>query len=73
MKTKNLLGIIAFVAIFTLGSCSKDNNSSDTSLTSADAVAANKMDKASNDISDVVEDVYFQQNPSSAGKMRLHL
>ncbi|MFZ4672070.1 MAG: hypothetical protein ACOYLT_08665 [Flavobacterium sp.] len=68
MKTKNLLGIIAFVAIFTLGSCSKDNNSSDTSLTSADAVAANKMDKASNDISDVVEDVYFQQNPSSAGK-----
>lgn len=68
MKTKNLLGIIAFVAIFTLGSCSKDNNSSDTSLTSADAVAANKMDKASNDISDVIEDVYSQQNPSSAGK-----
>jgi hypothetical protein len=68
MKTKNLLGIIAFVAIFTLGSCSKDNNSSDTSLTTADAVAANKMDKASNDISDVIEDVYSQQNPSSAGK-----
>ena len=68
MKTKNLFGIIAFVAIFILGSCSKDNNSSDTSLTSADAVAANKMDKASNDISDVIEDVYFQQNPSSAGK-----
>ena len=68
MKLKKLFGIIAFVAIFTLGSCSKDNNSSDTSLTSADAVAANKMDKASNDISDVIEDVYFQQNPSSAGK-----
>jgi hypothetical protein len=26
------------------------------------------MDKAANDVSDVVEDVYFQQNPSSAGK-----
>ena len=68
MKLKKLFGIIAFVAIFTLGSCSKDNNSSDTSLTSADAVAANKMDKAANDVSDVVEDIYFLQNPSSAGK-----
>lgn len=68
MKTKNLFSIIAFVAIFTLGSCSKDNNSADSSLTSADAVATNKMDKAANDVSDVVEDVYFQQNPSSAGK-----
>lgn len=69
MKTKNLLGMIAFVAIFTLGSCSKDNSSSaDSKLTSADAVASNKMDKAANDISDVVEDVYFQQNPSGAGK-----
>ena len=68
MKTKNLFGIIALVAIFTLGSCSKDNNTSDSSLTSADAVATNKMDKAANDISDVVEDVYFQQNSSGAGK-----
>lgn len=68
MKTKNLFGIVAVIAIFTLGSCSKDNNSADSSLTSADALATNKMDKAANDISDVVEDVYFQQNPSGAGK-----
>lgn len=68
MKTRNLFGIIALGAIFTIGSCSKDNNSADSSLTSADAVAANKMDKAANDISDVIEDVYFQQYPSSAGK-----
>jgi len=68
MKTKNLFSIIALVAIFTLGSCSKDNNSADSSLTNADAVAANKMDKAANDVSDIVEDVYFQQYPSSAGK-----
>lgn len=68
MKTKNLFGIIALVAIFILGGCSKDSNSSDSTPTSADAVATNKMDKAANDISDVVEDVYFQQNPSSAGK-----
>jgi hypothetical protein len=67
MKTRNLFGIIALGAIFTIGSCSKDNNSADSSLT-ADAVAANKMDKAANDVSDIVEDVYFQQNPSSAGK-----
>ncbi|MGL2966608.1 hypothetical protein [Flavobacterium sp. XGLA_31] len=69
MKTKSLLGIIALVAVFSLASCSKDNSSpADSKLTSADAVASNKMDKAANDISDVVEDVYFQQNPSGVGK-----
>lgn len=65
MKTKILfLGLI--LSLFTI-SCSKDNVA-DSKLTSADAIASNKMDKATNDISDVVEDVYFQQNPSSAGK-----
>ncbi len=68
MKTRNLFGIIAIGAIFTIGSCSKDNNSADSSLTSADAEATNSMDKAANDVSDIVEDVYFQQYPSSAGK-----
>jgi hypothetical protein len=68
MKTRNLFGIIALGAIFTIASCSKDNNSADSSLTSADAEATNSMDKAANDVSDIVEDVYFQQNPSSAGK-----
>ena len=68
MKTRNLFGIIALGAIFTIGSCSKDNNSADSSLTSADALAANRMDKAANDVSDIVEDVYFLQNPSGAGK-----
>ncbi len=68
MKTRNLFGIIALGAIFTIGSCSKDNNSADSILTSADALAANKMDNAANDVSDIVEDVYFQQYPSSAGK-----
>jgi len=68
MNTKKILGIIAVVAVFSLTGCSKDSSSEDSTLTSADAVASNKMDKAANDISDVVEDVYFQQNPSTAGR-----
>lgn len=68
MNTKKILGMIAVVAIFSLTGCSKDSSSEDTTLTSADAVASNKMDKAANDISDVVEDVYFQQNPSTSGR-----
>lgn len=69
MKTKNLFKIIALIAIFiSLVSCSRDNNSADSRLTTADALATNKMDKAANDISDIIEDVYFQQNPSGPGK-----
>lgn len=56
MKTKNLFRLIALVAIFSLASCSKDNNSTDTKLTNADVIASNKMDQASNDISDFVEE-----------------
>lgn len=52
--------MIALVAVFSLNSCSKDSSSPDSKLTSADAIATNKMDKASNDISDVVEDQYLQ-------------
>jgi hypothetical protein len=60
MKTKNLIGIIALVAIVFFVGCSKDNSTTDSKLTSADAIATNKMDKASNDISDIVEDQYLQ-------------
>jgi len=60
MKTKYLFGMMALIAVFSLNSCSKDSSSPDSKLTSADAVATNKMDKASNDISDVVEDQYLQ-------------
>jgi len=69
MKAKKLLGIIATIAVFSFAGCSKENSSSaDSKLTSVDAVVSNKMDKAANDISDVVEDIYFQQNPTSVGK-----
>lgn len=69
MKTNSFFKAIALIVIFSLASCTKDDNkTTDNSLTSADAQANNKMDKVANDVSDVVEDVYFQQNPSSAGK-----
>ena len=68
MKTKSLFRIIALVAIFSLASCSKDSNSADSSLTADDAKANSKMDQASNDISDITEDQYLQQNPTASGK-----
>lgn len=66
MKTKHLFRIIAVIAIFSFVSCSKDSTSSDASLTAQDATANSKMDQATNDISDVVEDQYLQQNPTTA-------
>ncbi len=68
MKTKHLFGILALVAIFSLGSCSKDSSNSDSSLTKDDVTVNSKMDQASNDVSEIVEDQYLQQNPSAAGK-----
>jgi len=56
MKTKNLFGMMALVAVFSLNSCSKDSSAVDTKLTSTDATANSKMDQASNDISDLVEE-----------------
>ena len=58
MKTNSLFKTIALIAIISLASCSKDSSSStaDSKLTSADAMANSKMDQASNDISDVVEE-----------------
>ncbi|TBX69549.1 hypothetical protein EZL74_06635 [Flavobacterium silvisoli] len=68
MKTKILLGIIALIAVFSLTGCSKDSSTSDSAFTSDDVKASNKMDQASNDVSEIVEDQYLQQNPSAAGK-----
>jgi len=68
MKTKSFFGIIALAAIFSVVSCSKDSSNSDSKLTSDDVQVNSKMDQASNDVSEIVEDQYLQQNPSAAGK-----
>ena len=56
MKTTKIILGLALVAIFSLTSCSKDSNSSDTSLTSADVLTSRKIDQASDDVSSVVEE-----------------
>ena len=68
MKTTKIILGLALVAIFSLTSCSKDSNSSDTSLTSADVLTSRKIDQASDDVSSVVEDQFTQQFPSETGK-----
>jgi len=58
MKTKTFLKSIALIAIFSLVSCSKkdDTNSNSSTFTSSDVATTNKMDQASNDIINVVSE-----------------
>lgn len=67
MKTKSLFKMIALVAVFSLASCSSDSNN-DTNLTAEDVQVNRKLDQASNDVSEIVEDQFLQQNPSAAGR-----
>ena len=71
MKAKKTLGIIALLAVFSFTSCSKDDKSTDSTLSSEDATISGKMDQASNDISDVTEDQFLQQSQSGSGKSNL--
>jgi hypothetical protein len=71
MKAKNLLGIIATIAVLSLTSCSKDDKSTDSAITAQDAAINSRMDQASNDISDVTEDQFLQQSQSASGKSYL--
>lgn len=56
MKTKSLFKIAAVVAVIFCVSCSKDSSSSDTGITALDAKTSSKIDQASNDVADIVEE-----------------
>ena len=67
MKTKSFIKMAALSAVFFFASCSKDDKS-DTGISAADLGTHAKMDQVSNDVEDVVESQYFNQNPSVTGK-----
>ena len=64
MKTNFLLKIVAVFAVILFASCSKDNNDIAGTFTSADISTNAKIDQISNDVSDIVDDQYAEQNPT---------
>jgi len=64
MKTNFLLKIVALFAIILLASCSKDNDDTASAFTAADIQTNAKIDQISNDVSDIIDDQYAEQNPT---------
>ncbi len=64
MKQKFLLKIVALVAVVLFASCSKDNNDTASTFTSTDIATNAKIDQISNDVADIIDDQYAEQNPT---------
>jgi hypothetical protein len=65
MKSNILLKISLFFTAIVIFSCSKDNDSnSNSSLTKTEISTNAKIDALSNDVADIVDDQFFEQNPS---------
>ena len=64
MKTNSLLKIVALFAVVLFASCSKDNNDTASNFTSTDIVTNAKIDQISNDVADIIDDQYAEQNPT---------
>lgn len=65
MKTNSIVKISFFFAAIVISSCTKDNEtSSNSALTSTEISTNAKIDAASNDVADIIDDQFFQQNPT---------
>ena len=64
MKTNSLLKIVALFAVILLASCSKDNDDTASAFTAADIQTNAKIDRISNDVADIIDDQYAEQNPT---------
>lgn len=67
MKTNSFLKTAVAFAIIFFASCSKDNSSSNSDLTAADVAMTAKIDQSTNDVLDIAQDQYFQQNAAGKG------
>ena len=70
MKTNTLLKTVALFAVILLSSCSKDALAPDT-FTSTDVVLNAKMDQITNDVSDIIDDQYAEQNPMGKNSIEI--
>lgn len=66
MKTNSILKITFLFAIILFASCTKDNNDLANAFTTEDIQTNAKLDQVANDLSDIIDDQYFTENP--AGK-----
>lgn len=66
MKTNSIVKITVLFAVILFASCTKDNNDLSMAFTSADIQTNAKFDQVANDLSDIIDDQYFTENP--AGK-----
>ena len=64
MKTNSILKIAVLFAVILFASCTKDNNDNVGVFTAADIQTSAKLDQATNDISDIIDDVYYIENPT---------
>lgn len=64
MKTNSILKITVLFAVFLFASCTKDNNDLSSVFSTADIQTSAKLDQATNDLSDIIDDQYFTENPT---------
>ena len=64
MKTNSILKIAVLFAVILIASCTKDNNDNVGVFTAADIQTSAKLDQATNDLSDIIDDQYFTENPT---------
>jgi len=64
MKTNSILKITVLFAVILFASCTKDNNDLSMAFTSADIQTNAKLDQVANDLSDIIDDQYFTENPT---------
>lgn len=66
MKSNSILKLTALFAVILFASCTKDNNDLSNAFTTEDLQTNAKLDQVANDLSDIIDDQYFTENP--AGK-----
>lgn len=64
MKKNALLKIVAVFAVILFSSCSKDNNENASTFTAADIQTNAKLDQVANDLSEIIDDQYYTENPN---------
>ena len=64
MKTNSILKIAVLFAVILFASCTKDNNDLSNAFTTEDLQTNAKLDQVANDLSDIIDDQYFIENPT---------
>jgi hypothetical protein len=64
MKTNSILKLTVLFAVILFASCTKDNNDLANAFTTEDLQTNAKLDQVANDLSDIIDDQYFTENPT---------